>query len=116
MLKIMRGLEIAATAIVSAAALPFLAAWDAKGLGPDRYRETVEKLYRTTVAVLTFVAGILCATAARAAAVADPKPGTQPGRHPRSYLYRRSYRGRHYTGTPLHMLLTTKELAVAVAT
>lgn len=116
MLRIMRGIEIAATAVVGTAILPFLAAWDAKGHGPDKYRETVKKLYRSVVAIMTTVAGICCATLAIAAAMADPQPGTQPGRHPRAYLYRRSYRGRHYSGTPLHMLLTTKELAVAVAT
>lgn len=115
MLKLMRGLEIAATAIVGTAILPFLAAWDAKGNGPDKYREVVKKLYRGTVAILTTLAGIGCATLARAASLLDTKPGTQPGRHPRAYLYRRSYRGRHHSGTPLHTLLGTKELAVAVA-
>jgi len=115
MLRRMRGIEVMATAIVSAATIPFFAAWDAKGSGPQKYRKTVRNIYGTVVATLALLAGMGCAVTAYMTSIVWRKDGNTPGRHPNAYLYRRSYRGRHYSGTPLHMLLTTKELAVAVA-
>lgn len=119
MLRRMRGIEVMATAIVSAATIPFFAAWDAKGPGSQKYRKTVRNIYGTVVATLVatlaLLAGMGCAVTAYMTSIVYRKDGNIPGRHPNAYLYRRSYRGRHYGGTPLHMLLTTKELAVAVA-
>lgn len=105
MLRIMRGIEVAATVVVGMATLPFLAAWEAKGPGADKYRETMKRIYYTVIALLATLAGFLCAFVARVASLADPKPGTIPGRHPRFYLYRRSYRGRHYDGKHVWSML-----------
>lgn len=116
MLRRMRGLEMMATAIVGAATIPFMAAWDATGPGPQKYRETVKAIFYFAVGTLQIMAGIGCAISAYFLSIFYRKSEAIPGRHPNAYLYRRSYRGRHYSGTPLLTLLTTKEPAIAVAT
>lgn len=113
---VMTGLETAATVTVGAALIPFLSAWDAKGPAGHAFRKAIRTLGRATMFLTHMIAWIMCGIVARAASIFDPKPGTEPGRHPRSYLWRRAYRGRHYDGVPLLTLLTIKETAGAMAT
>jgi hypothetical protein len=93
----MRSLEVAAAATVGISTIPFLAAWDAAGQAGRKYRETVNKFLNFGTALLVVPLGILCGLLARIAAPLDPRtPDSQKGL--KSYIYRRNYRGRHYSG------------------
>lgn len=111
---VMKGLQTAAIGSVIAALVSFAAAWEAKGPGAQKYRETVKKTWYLTVGILTTIAGLLCGTLARVLWPLDSRPLSN-NRSLKSYLYRRSYQGRHYIGVPLHKLLATNESNLALA-
>lgn len=118
----MRGIETAATASLLVGLIPFIIAWESTHPGAEKYRQTVKTIYYTIKTVAMSAAWIACGLLARLLAPLDPRPATYPGPRPadsfkglKHYLYRRTYRGRHYSGVPLIRLLT-KEPNGAVAT
>lgn len=107
MLSHMRGLEIAATAALGTAVLPFLSAWDLQGPGGQKYRETVKRSIYWVIAPFSIVAGFIAGAVALVGINFYPgetkdacPPGTLPG-----YAYRRAYRGRHFCGRSVRATL-----------
>jgi len=96
--RTMRSLEVAATATVGISILPFLSAWDASGEAGHKYRETVNRFLNFGAALLVVPLGIMCGLLARITAPLDPRT-LDSKKGLKSYVYRRNYRGRHYSGT-----------------